>query len=291
MKVYLAGYETMRNGFKVDLPTNYHLFLTYFYAPQTIKALQHLHTIGHSGLITIDSGAHSFFGVLGMSVTSNSHTSKKSKKDLPDPDTYFSKYLEWAKHYSPMFDYFCELDLQQIIGLEKIKGFRKRISSAGIGKQVICVHHRGDTWKDFEELCETSESKYIALEGVKAGYDMLNYNKYLQHAYKRGVRVHGFAFTRFQLLKDFPFYSVDSSSWTMGSRYGALKFWDGQNLRTAMSNQNHFSKYNIPISLVSSNRSNHDAKLKAEFSALQYWKAQEFYTRYWEARGVQWKDN
>ncbi|VHX79980.1 Uncharacterised protein [Clostridioides difficile] len=44
--------------------------------------------------------------------------------------------------------------------------------------------------------------------------------KMVEYAYARNVKVHGLGFTKTKILKSFKFYSVDSSSWTIGASIG-----------------------------------------------------------------------
>lgn len=286
MKVYLAAFETQFRSYQVKVDPTQNLFLTYWYLPQTEEALRYLKPNGHRGLLTIDSGAHSFFELMGISVTAKA----QAAKEVPDPHKYFSDYLAWAKEYAPLFDFFCELDLQELVGQEVVDEWRARVNEAGLGHKLITVWHSANSWADYERLLDTTKSRYIALEGIRPGQPMIAYNRFLKEAYKRQIRVHGFAFTRTELLRQFPFWSVDSSSWTASIRYGKLHFWDGKTLRVIDPKLAHFAKYNIPVALHSSMRSKDASKAKLEFSAVQFQKMQTFFTRYWEGRGIRWQD-
>ena len=46
--------------------------------------------------------------------------------------------------------------------------------------------------------------------------------KFLKDASKEKCKVHGLGFTQTKLLKDYPFYSVDSTTWSAGHRFGEL---------------------------------------------------------------------
>jgi hypothetical protein len=48
----------------------------------------------------------------------------------------------------------------------------------------------------------------------------------------KNVKVHGFAITSPYVVKRFPFYSVDSSSWTNAGRYGRMSLFDKQKMIT-----------------------------------------------------------
>lgn len=63
---------------------------------------------------------------------------------------------------------------------------------------------------------------------------------YLQNKYKR--RVHGFAITRLKLLKSYPLFSVDSTTWLRAEIFGSVNSFDGKNFRTAGTDQRYKRK-------------------------------------------------
>lgn len=51
------------------------------------------------------------------------------------------------------------------------------------------------------------------------------------YARQRGVKVHGLGFTKTDKLKDYKFYSVDSTSWKMSAIRGQqFQFFDGEKI-------------------------------------------------------------
>jgi len=286
MKIYLAAYETQCKNYDPAVPLDTNVFLTYYYKNITENSLKKLKERQHKGIITIDSGAHSFFEKMGISVTS----SKKKDSSVPDPHAYFKNYFEWAKEWADHFDYFCELDLQELVGKDTVDQWRDQINKAGIGHKLITVHHSFNNWEDFVKLCKNSKSKYIAIEGIRKGQSMMLYNKYIKYAYDRGIKIHGFAFTRTKLLYHFPFYSVDSSSWTTAIRYGAINKFEYSKIKTVKSSKAHFFENNLDMDLHSSKRDRIANKKKLEYSAKQYRDLEVFFTKLWTSRGINWKE-
>lgn len=67
---------------------------------------------------------------------------------------------------------------------------------------------------------------YIAIGGLVLGakkQEYPSYKKLVEYAAIRGIKVHGLGFTKTKILKEYPFYSVDSSSWVMGAVMGKQK--------------------------------------------------------------------
>lgn len=288
MEIYNAAFETQFSSYKIELPKDHNLFLTYYYQKKTDEALPRLKSEGHTGIITIDSGAHSFFEQIGVSVTGKKD--KKGKKAEKDPYVYFKKYLEWAKLHYDEFDYFVELDLQEIVGMQQVREWRRIMQEEGIADKMITVHHTCNDDEDYAELLQTSVSGYIGIEGIRPDHEMLPYNKFLKQAYETGTKVHGFAFTRADLLYDFPFYSVDSSSWTTSIRYGVFQIFKSGRMRSCAPIKNHFLRNAIPMYMHNSFREKSDNKIKLEYSANQYKMLEHFFTELWEYKGIHWEE-
>ena len=88
-------------------------------------------------------------------------------------------------------------------------------------------HIRSDR-KHFEALCE--EYRYIAVGGMvgtqwKRLMPKLTWA--VRHARSTGTVLHALGLTSRGPLGTLPFYSVDSSSWGGGYRYGQVPVWDG----------------------------------------------------------------
>ena len=79
------------------------------------------------------------------------------------------------------------------------------------------------SWKDFTDMVDESESHYIAMEGIRKEQAPIPYGKFIMYCYERGIRVHGFAQTNRKIVEKYPYFSVDSSSWKMGMRWGQTR--------------------------------------------------------------------
>lgn len=125
--------------------------------------------------------------------------------------------------------YFFELDIDCLVGYDKVKEYRKRIECQ-TQKQAIPVWHKSRGIEEFKNLC--AEYSYIAIGGFAikdikpAEYKYIH--SLLSYARAHNTKVHGLGFTPADVEK-YDFYSVDSSSWTIGSRYARIYlFKDGR---------------------------------------------------------------
>ncbi len=154
----------------------------------------------------LDSGAFTFMN--------------SSKGSVVDWDSYVDRYIEFININD--IKHFFELDIDVIVGYEKVKQIRKRIE-ARTGKQCIPVWHRNRGAEEYISLC--NEYPYIAIGGF--AIKDIKQNEYrsipylLDKANSRGTKVHGLGFTPPNVI-EYPFYSVDSSSWGTGSRFASV---------------------------------------------------------------------
>jgi hypothetical protein len=291
MKFYLAGYETACKNYDIYFPKDYNVFCTYFYKTKTIYTLKELKKRRHTGLITIDSGAHSFFQQVGMAVTKNKKIITEKKLTVVDAKKYFEEYFQFIKEYYDYFSYYVELDIQELVGLPLIYEWRERLKKAGLFKKCITVYHKADGDNEFKKLLKESESKYIALEGIRQGVESLNYLSLIKQCYEKNIKVHGFAMTNFEVASRLPFYSVDSSSWVATIRYGTFAIIDKKGvLKQVKITRNNCFKYNIPIGLMNHSRTVADCQNKLYYTAKQYYLIAKYFTELWEKRGIKWKD-
>ncbi|MDN3056869.1 hypothetical protein PH213_20405 [Streptomyces sp. SRF1] len=97
------------------------------------------------------------------------------------------------------------------------------------GHAVLPVFHTGTPWPALEALC--ARHPYVALGGMvphRRRYSevMRWLVRCFRIADEHGTVFHGFGQTNITALSALPFYSVDSSTWALGARYGSLRLWD-----------------------------------------------------------------
>lgn len=172
--------------------------------------------IPHAKRFLLDSGAFTYMTTL--------------KGAEMDWDAYVDRYAEFIKR-NPRIDGFFELDLDSIIGYERVLGLRERLES-GAGRRCIPVWHRSRGRDEFIRMCE--EYDRVAVGGIvtreipRRDYPVLGW--LIRTAHEHGARIHGLGFTAFSLLPRYRFDSVDSSSWTAGSRYGKVFRFNGRTM-------------------------------------------------------------
>lgn len=151
----------------------------------------------------LDSGAFSFMTTL--------------KNKTINWNEYAIKYANFIKKYN--IKYFIELDIDSIVGLEKVEEIREKIENI-VGRQSIPVWHKSRGKEYFLKMC--NEYKYIAIGGLvtkttmqKEDYKYINW--FCNEAHKKSCKIHGLGFTK-RNLDEYEFDSVDSTAWTYGNR-------------------------------------------------------------------------
>lgn len=212
MRLYLAGVAPWRNEGEYDLTIKEYapyILESFYYADKDTERL-----LPHFGDFLLDSGAFSFMS--GVSA--------------PNWDEYVERYADFIKR-NKVKKYF-ELDVDSVVGYEKVKGFRGRLERL-TGVQCIPVWHKSRGVSEFKNMCD--EYKYVAIGGIvskeikPAQYEA--FPSLIREAHKRGAKVHGLGFTNLSALNWCKFDSVDSTAWTTGNRFGHVYVFDGRTMK------------------------------------------------------------
>lgn len=209
MKLFLAASNAKPYLFDEFVRSKYILESFYYFEEWQIPLLKSCRSF------LLDSGAFTFLQHAGKSV---------------DWDGYISKYIEFIKLHE--IDLFFELDIDAVVGYDKVKQMRRKIERE-TQKQCIPVWHRSRGRDEFIRLCE--EYPYIAIGGfaikdIKPP-EFKYIHKLLAVAAAKNTKVHGLGFTP-KSVTQYNFYSVDSSSWTSGSRFASIYQFTGNGIKT-----------------------------------------------------------
>jgi len=170
-------------------------------------------------------------------------------------DNYCKEYIVWLKKHGGCFEFYTELDVGEILSYDKVKQYRKLFSKAGLKRdeKLLPIFYDSipNSTREFEKLCSGERKyKYVAIDG-RIPEQRINY--LLEIAKKYKTKVHGFAMANIKYLTKIPFYSVDTSTWRVGSKYGktlrlvgnSVDTIDNKRIRRSMMNDGYFRKYRI----------------------------------------------
>jgi hypothetical protein len=134
-------------------------------------------------------------------------------------------YADWLHRYKHLFSAYATLD---VIGDAKAS-LKNQAYLEKRGLNPLPIFHTGDPWSLFDDFIK--DYPYIGLSGVGDFASAANkkFIALLVRCFERsnGKTVfHGFGHTSWPVLSSFPWYSVDSSSWHSGIRYGRILYFD-----------------------------------------------------------------
>jgi hypothetical protein len=162
----------------------------------------------------LDSGAFTFFRVGGQSI---------------NWDDWLERYADFINRNK--VDLFFELDIDSLIGYEKVKYYRRKLESM-TGKPCIPVWHKSRGKEEFIRMCKDYD--YVALGGIVSKEFTREEYKFfpwfIDTAHKHGAKIHGLGFTSIANLPKYHFDSVDSTSWTSGNRFGIIYNFNGKTM-------------------------------------------------------------
>lgn len=214
MRVYLAGTAPWRKDGIYDEAIKEHrpyILESFFYCDEHTERLLPLF-----GDFMLDSGAFTFMQGRG-------HT---------EWEEYAERYSEYIKKHK--IEKFFELDIDSVVGYDKVKELRKTIERK-TGRQSIPVWHTNRGKDEFVRMCE--EYPYVAIGGLVGGKSEYarKYWKafpwFITTAHKNGAKIHALGFTSLEGIARYHFDSVDSTAWTTGNRFGYVYYFDGKTMR------------------------------------------------------------
>jgi len=232
----------------------------------------------------VDSGAHSFFAMEGMSV----HKGRIRQREQIKVDDYLNNYCRFLEKYWDVIDYFIELDIALVVGMKKVEAMRKEFRDRGLMKKCILAWHPENGLADYTWILDNTESGYIGLQGLRANEEMLPYKTLCRLALERGFRTHVFALTYPDLLYQFPFYSTDSTRWLTAVQYGSSIRWDRQ--------KSQIENVILSKKVRKDNKRGESHRLVFHYSAADQLRnaiatlreLERHLTNYWAQKGVTW---
>jgi hypothetical protein len=137
------------------------------------------------------------------------------------------EYAAWVRRWSHLFTTYANLD---VIGdaeraASETAANQRILEEAGL--TPLPVFHAGEPWEALDALLERGYD-YIGLGGL-VGRRAKAIAPWLVKVFTRaeGKAVfHGFGLTNLNLSRSFGFYSLDSTTWANGHRYGEVQLWD-----------------------------------------------------------------
>lgn len=170
----------------------------------------------HDMHLFIDSGAYTYI--------TNPEFAEYTVEQWEDQ---IHKYLAWARKHKDQIFAIADLDLQYLVGNEKVYEWRKKYFEPFMletGIPVCFIYHEEglDQW---EYMCQRYPYVGISLN-VDGNIDETDLRDKFRIAEKYNTLIQGMASTRTAMLTQYPFYTVDSTTWNVGLKYGEISVWN-----------------------------------------------------------------
>lgn len=269
MRIYLAGAESMLNILAENNAK--HVLATYYYlrdkSERTVERL--LNTFPD---VFLDSGGFS----LNVSLVKEGMTWDEAQQD-PRIANYLEEYARFVDKWGHRFTAVAELDVgpweQKVRQREFLQQYTDR---------VIPVIHPTDPPE--YQLYLMKNYEYVALGGVGDARSLTEIKAYVTRQLHRARRyntlLHGFAITVVEIMRMLPFFSADSTSWLMGSKYGMTFWFDGRTLRSydkfGKNVRRKFKREVMDLGLDWDKFINEHAKTVNRWNLLQWLQYQEY---------------
>lgn len=207
-----------------------HLFLagTTVSNPKEEKKLQQLFTQGHK--------LHSYYHCVNGFEKKWFKTNMKNKVDLFLDSGAFSAwsqkvdidvhdYIKFIKKHKKKIGVYANLD---VIGDAKATWKNQKIMEDA-GLKPLPVYHLEDDIKYLDKCLDKYD--YFCVGGMAKGYSAISRQGFLDRCFEvicdtpdkmPRAKIHGFGLTSLSLLFRYPWYSVDSTTWVITGRMGAI---------------------------------------------------------------------
>lgn len=203
-KIFLSSIVSVKNTIVPNFEPYYILESFIYLKAKTKKIQDYIKWCLSAKEFLLDSGAFVF---INKSKKSSEFTDEALKK-------YINDYIEFINQYN--IKHFFEMDIDCIVGYDKVKEIRKYIENK-TGKKVIPVWHRSRGMAEFYNMCK--EYEYVAVGGIAAKeiktseFELLCELCDIAHSY--GCKIHGLGYSPLSVLneRNCPFDTVDSTTW------------------------------------------------------------------------------
>lgn len=171
--------------------------------------------------------------MLDSSAVGFRHYRKKFKDDVPD-EILSDPYIDFCRKEGHRLDFYFTLDLQASSPF--IYAMQKKMFKLGL--KPVPVYH-GDDSTDYLKRYVDMGSDLIGIGGVHMlRSNLKDKRRYLDTCFnlaeKWNFKIHGLAMTAVWQILKYPFYSIDSSSWTRTASVGCLMKFDLQRERVTI---------------------------------------------------------
>lgn len=183
-----------------------------------VKKISHI--INAECKVFVDSGAFTY-----------NQDDKYKSFTIEQWERHIDKYLTWAREHADHIFAIANLDLEYLVGADIVQEWNRKYFEpfmAETGIPVCFIWHGEATKLTWEQYCK--RYPYVGISAVTDNLQSAEsfLAEKLKVAERYGTVVHGMGMTRTAILPRLPFYTVDSTTWLAGVKYGEYSVWNGQ---------------------------------------------------------------
>lgn len=229
VKVCLAGAEgkSFRDGlYRVGVR---HILVSYFYLRKWLKkhSVEEISTdLGRFDYVILDSGGFTLL----QERKDREEKGEQASDDAVSVRDYAEEYYEELKRIGHLFSMCAEVDLPSDVGVDFSEGIKRELVSGGV---PIVPVMQGQPVAHFEKLGWFETYPYIAVGSAVIGKP--KYRGWIRDVFLKGQACgnlfHGFGATTDEVLTKGQFYSVDSTTWLDGGKFGTTMVYENGRLR------------------------------------------------------------
>ena len=165
----------------------------------------------------IDSGAYTYM-----------NDPKYENYTIEQWEEQIKQYLKWTEIHRNQIFAICDLDLQYIVGFQTVYEWRKKYFEPFMLRTGIpvCFMYHDEGMKQWEYMCKRYPyvGLSLAIDNKENGREELL--EMFRIAERYNTLCQGMASTNTSMLTEFPFYTVDSTTWNVGLKYGEISVWN-----------------------------------------------------------------
>ena len=177
----------------------------------------------------LDSGAYTY------------SSAAKQSDNIPPADEYVKLYFSFIQKHGHRYDRIAEPDLDIAgIDVQQVKQWRNEMLSSWPNLPITPVWHLHRGIEEWERHCKDPRVKHLGFGSDVSDLGLMA--RLANMARERGKTVHGFAATKQLIEERVRLTSVDSTSWSVGNRYGILYVWKGASFVKLRAEDRHMRK-------------------------------------------------
>jgi hypothetical protein len=210
--IFLAGVENEALREQVYQAGNRDILVSYFYL-RNRKLSTIREELKRFDNVILDSGGFTFL-----------QRAKKGETISNEEIQYYTEqYMRFCDDMADCFNFVFEMDMAWQISEDYRNAHIEELTDRGI--RVVPIVHKAYTER-LEEL-GYFDHQVVALAGDLTGGVSGTKMQVIRQFQEKGILVHGLAATDEASINRVPFFSVDSSSWLAGGKYGLTYIWSG----------------------------------------------------------------